>query len=384
MKRARARTARAKRRLPFLRRLGRSNRLFPRKLQITREGKYLVALVLGVGFAAVNTGNNLLYLVLALMLSLIITSGVLSELTLRKVTAELRIPPHAHARRPHLVRVAVQNAKRVLSSFSVRVELVCDDARVTQRAAYLIHLQRKEARTAHLKVTFAERGRYTFAGVRVATRYPFGFFLKSRFFPQHAEVVVYPAMVDVVPPALSGLRELGATLRPMAGRGDEYYALRELRSGDDARDIYWKATAKLGEPVVRDFEEPVRRRVTLCFANVSPDEERATLEGLERAIEVTASLAAGFVETGSNVGLATVGHSLAPDIGLRHLHALLRHLALLEIYVPESGASVSLPAAPGAARVLVRHAAQRAIPLAGARFDALHEVRDTTLPAGRA
>ena len=42
---------------------------FPRKLTFTMEGKFLVFITLGIGFAAVNTGVNLLYLLMAMLLS---------------------------------------------------------------------------------------------------------------------------------------------------------------------------------------------------------------------------------------------------------------------------------------------------------------------------
>ena len=66
----------------------------PRRLEFTREGKYFVAITVGVGFAAINTGNNLLYLLLGMMLSFIIASGILSELSLREL-AVMRTPPDA-------------------------------------------------------------------------------------------------------------------------------------------------------------------------------------------------------------------------------------------------------------------------------------------------
>ena len=39
----------------------------PRRLKFTREGKYFLGITLGVGFAAINTGNNLLYLLLGML-----------------------------------------------------------------------------------------------------------------------------------------------------------------------------------------------------------------------------------------------------------------------------------------------------------------------------
>ena len=64
----------------------------PRRLKFTREGKFFVGITLGVGFAAINTANNLLYLLLGLLLALIIVSGVMSELSLRNLTVVRRLP----------------------------------------------------------------------------------------------------------------------------------------------------------------------------------------------------------------------------------------------------------------------------------------------------
>ena len=51
----------------------------PRTMTITRVGRTYLVITMGVGLGALNTGNNLLYLVLGFLLSLIIASGVLSS-----------------------------------------------------------------------------------------------------------------------------------------------------------------------------------------------------------------------------------------------------------------------------------------------------------------
>ena len=77
----------------------------PRRLRFTREGKVFIGITFGVGFAAVNTGNNLLYLVLGLLLSLVILSGVLSEIALRGLEFRRRLPRRAYAGTPALVEI---------------------------------------------------------------------------------------------------------------------------------------------------------------------------------------------------------------------------------------------------------------------------------------
>src|SRR6188472_3462044 len=76
---------------------------YRRRLTFTREGKVFVFVTFGLGFAAVNTGTNLMYLVFGFMLSLIILSGVLSEHVLRGLRVARRLPMRAFAGQPALI-----------------------------------------------------------------------------------------------------------------------------------------------------------------------------------------------------------------------------------------------------------------------------------------
>src|SRR5512145_2387297 len=93
----------------------------PRTIRFTRDGFKFVLVTLAIGVAAINTGNNLLYLVLAMMLSFIILSGVLSEMTMRGVVASRDVPTTAVAGQPVVVRVALTNTKAWAPSFSLAV-----------------------------------------------------------------------------------------------------------------------------------------------------------------------------------------------------------------------------------------------------------------------
>src|SRR5664279_5196995 len=81
----------------------------PRRLKITREGKFFILLTLSVGLAAINTGNNLLYLLLGMLLALIVVSSIMSELSLRNLSVVRRLPARAQVARPHLVEIEVHN-----------------------------------------------------------------------------------------------------------------------------------------------------------------------------------------------------------------------------------------------------------------------------------
>src|SRR3989304_4329171 len=92
-----------------------------RSLRFTKEGVSFVLFSLAVGIAAVNTGNNLLYLILAMMLSLIIVSGILSEQCLKHLAITRRFPNQFFAGAPGTLQVRVTNHHRLFPSFSIQV-----------------------------------------------------------------------------------------------------------------------------------------------------------------------------------------------------------------------------------------------------------------------
>ena len=66
----------------------------------TRDGWWCLFVAIGLGVAAINTGNNLLYLLVSLLLSLIVVSGMLSEQSMRGLRLEADAPEEIFATRP--------------------------------------------------------------------------------------------------------------------------------------------------------------------------------------------------------------------------------------------------------------------------------------------
>src|SRR3989442_12957144 len=71
-----------------------------RSIRLTSEGTRFLLFTFGIGLAAINTGNNLFYLLLAMMLSLIVISGLLSEHCLRRLEFHRHVPDLIMANEP--------------------------------------------------------------------------------------------------------------------------------------------------------------------------------------------------------------------------------------------------------------------------------------------
>jgi uncharacterized protein (DUF58 family) len=316
----------------------------PRHLSFTREGRYFVGITVGVGFAAINTGNNLLYLLLGLMLSLIIASGIMSELSLRDLTVTRQPPSRIHARRPFLMGIGLANGKRKLPSFSVEVEDLVGD-RPLDKKCYFLKLPAGRLQHTSYRHTFPRRGRYTYSGFRLSTKFPFALFRKSRLVERKTEVIVFPQLAQLGHAVAPRARVAGLDAQGRRGRQGDFHGLREYRDGDDPRDIHWRSTAKAGRTLVREHEEESARRVTIFLDNALPEGElcpdELAKDGLERAISLAASLAADYLERGYAVRVVTRGDAVPPWLqGGSQLTRLLKTLALLPTVAP----AISFPA----------------------------------------
>ncbi len=299
-----------------------------------------VFLAVGVGVGAINTGNNLLYLLLGWALSFIIASGVLSERNLRRLVVHRRPPPRVFAGQPFLMEISVENAKQKLASYSIEIEDLLSGRPLDKKCYFLKIPPGKTQRTSY-RHTFARRGQYRLDGFRVATKFPFGLFRKSRDVEEIGDVLVYPAITAMPRPAPQA-RQVGDAMAERLGRRGEFFGLREWREGDDRRDVHWRSTARTGRTMVREYEDELTRRAVVVLDNALPDDvlaaanaddvepaDQELLDAFERAVSLAASLASAYLEAGWSVQLVARGEDVAMGAGRPQLARILRALALV-------------------------------------------------------
>ncbi|MFQ5793933.1 MAG: DUF58 domain-containing protein [Candidatus Bipolaricaulia bacterium] len=301
--------------------------LRPRKaFRITRLGKIYIVICIVTIIAALNTGNNLLYLLAGMMLSFILASGILSELSLRRISVARGLPTELYAGRRYTHRLIVRNLKRRLPSFALKIrelEPVAQDRTVLFLKASPSGVV--EERFPH---RFERRGIVQLRGFEVATRYPFGLFEKYYQTRTPEDVLVFPRLVDV-DPELDRIQDGGKdSNQHHKGHGYDLFGVREFSEGDNPRHIHWTSTAKQGRLMVKEFEQEEERRVLIQLQisnGLKSGEPR-----LEEAISRAASLAKRLLELGYEVGLATPEGLVSPGKSEERLYHILRHLALFD------------------------------------------------------
>ncbi len=333
----------------------RKKTFWPRKLKFTREGKYFLGITLGVGLAAINTGNNLLYLLLGMMLSLIIVSGVMSELSLRSLTVKRRLPARAQVGRSHLVEIEVYNNKKRVPSYAIEVE----DLRAKQPAdkrCFFLKISPRSTQIAAYRRTPARRGLERHTGFRIATRFPFGLFEKSREVDSSDELIIYPAVEPVRLPQPQHGDNAGDTGPVGRGSGEDTYALRAMREGDDPRDIYWRKSTLPEQLVLRERAQEMRQEVEFVIdvfrqpneeapvsrpppkkhkkrkkSDSEPSDEDSLVDELfEQQIRRVASFAVAHIKRGDRVTVVTTARQRVRSDQTRGVDPVLRFLALLE------------------------------------------------------
>ena len=316
--------------------------------KITREGWIYMAGVIGVSLAAINTGNNLLFLILSSLIAVILMSGILSSVTLSGVELRLELPEHIFAGQAVRAIVELENEKLTLPSFSLRVEGAAEKtakAAVLETPVYFPYLPRKGRTRQAVPLIFPRRGVYQQEAFRIVTRFPFGFLQKARRVTLRAEALVYPS-IELGQDLREALPSLeGAIESARKGQGHDLHALRNYQPADSARHVHWKASARSGVLMVREFSRENDRRVLLIFdprVDWEETDPRATelREAFERGVTLCSSIAWHFAETGALLEFRAPGIELPLGPARDSIFEILSVLARIS---PQHGADAEDP-----------------------------------------
>ena len=340
--------------------------------EVTREGAIYLILALVIGIAALNTGNNLLFIVVSAMLAAVVVSGVASAIVLLGIELDVVVPEHLFAGSAALARLVLRNKNRWVPSFSVSVVppkhkkpkkhvtmqrssfrfppkskpgkewFMWPDLSVRwtsdppppsdvfRGTVYFPFIPARQSAQAEVELLFAKRGSYVQNGFGLQTKFPFSFLNKTRTIAMKREVVVYPSVETTdeffeMLPLITG--EFETYVR---GRGYDLYRIRDYAVEDTARHVDWKATARTGDLKVREFTREDERKLRLVFDNPSPGViSRASYE---RGVTLAASLAWHFAADTMDLSFAAPTYSGSSDV-----YDFLRYVALVQ---PATGTSV--------------------------------------------
>jgi uncharacterized protein (DUF58 family) len=311
-----------------------------------------------LSLAAVNTSNNLLFVVLAALLSAIVVSGVISRNSLRQVSLTLQLPENVFVGERVFIKVTLKNLKRIFPSFSIQVEdpdlgrkqsspgffrkflfnrrnanpeSEASDRAMLRQSAYFPILGPRETCSELMVQSFPQRGVYNLQGFWISTRFPFGLFRRGEFIGAKGEILVYPLLQEIsaffhLLPFLPGHLE-GRHVGP----GENLFSIRKYQESESARIIDWKATAKTGDLMAREYAREEESK--LCLILDTQIDSRATAgceASFEKAVSLAASIAAHFLDEGAGMEFLTPNEYVPRGTGGDHLYRILRSLAVVQ------------------------------------------------------
>lgn len=315
----------------------------PRRLRVTFLGKIVMGVTIVLGVAAINTGNNLLYLVLGILFGIIAASGFLSEEVVRDLSLHLSAPQVFLARSPVRLHGWLESEKKV-GTHLVEIALFGELPSPRPLPFYKRFLkgsaQSKEQELGSTLVRylppggkcevsiplspFPRRGVYRVHRAEIRTRFPFQFYEKIRDLPLALALEVAPAprLTSLEPHPLRERLGEGERFEAWRGRGEEeFQGLHPYTLSDPLSRIHWRRAVPPFPLMVKEFQgiegEPW---VVVLGQGGSP-------EAFEEGLEEVAGIIVLAGRQGRRVILRCGPHPFSGGAGQRE--ELLRVLARL-------------------------------------------------------
>ncbi len=330
--------------------------------RLTAAGWIALVAFGAVIMTGIDTDNTVAYQALAPLFFLLLIGPLLTPFFRARFSATRRLPRFGTVGRPIHYTVSVKNlSKRPQSGLTLLENLadprpsfeewlqmqLADERRVqsfrfsqgrrsnpfrpaTVKEAAVPPMRAGEAVDVRVELTPLHRGLLHFGGILVARADPIGFFRAFSRASCRQTMLILPRRYALPPLALPGTmkyQEGGVALAANIGRSDEFVSLRDYRRGDPLRHIHWRSWAKVGRPIVREFEDEFFVRHALILDTFTNDPYN---DAFEEAVSVAASFAHTIPSQESLLDLLFVGqqaYCFTAGRGLAHADQMLEVLA---------------------------------------------------------
>ncbi len=283
-------------------------------MKLTRAGFLYIVITLLLGFAAVNTGNNLLYLLVSALLGFMSVSGVLGKWNLARVDFRFLLPDEIYDGVPTLLGIELINGRRWLPLFLMEIS-------VAERTLFFPLVEPLQGRRKNVEITLSGRGLQQLPEVSVRSRFPVNFFVRSQGLLIEQEATVFPA-----PLPCTDLHQVdpggGSGSQQNWQKGDEgdINRIADYQGGEPLKSIHWKLSARHDRLKVKELSATTRKPVVL---------DLMALPGtnLEQRLRQATYLITRWLRDGWPVGLKAGSLELPPALGRQQKLLLLQTLA---------------------------------------------------------
>jgi len=293
-------------------------------IRLRMAGTVYIIISIFIGVVALNTSNNLYYLITAMMLGYMLASGLAGRGNIRGASVSVSFPDEIYAGLPCAVQVNVTNKNRFTPIFMIEVALEQENGRTS---AFFPVIQAGCTESRPVFTTFPSRGWRSFKDIELSSTFPFNFF--TRYWPVGAadKVAVFPHPLACEPDSVFAPTDdddnKNEAPDPLAET--DIVGVRPYAEGDSMKRIHWKSSARTGKLQSRLYDG------AFSFSSKRViDLDRLTSNGLERGLSMAAYTIVESIKSKLPVGMKSGDALISPASGYSHKKNLLTQLALYE------------------------------------------------------
>lgn len=307
---------------------------------LTPRGRYLFWVSATLALMGLNPKTNQVFKVFAIPASFLAVAALFSFLRAPRAKITCSLPSRATAGTslPIAVSIAAEGPSvpgPLLLSFP-RSPTSASSVSFEPRQSVL-NIGSKPLARSEISLTVSRRGRYQIVGPTLRRTDPLGLVGGRATRLSDQFLLVYPRFFSMESFRLPLGRRYQPGGIPLASRtGDslEFLGTREYRPGDPIKHIHWRSWARVGKPVVMEFQEEYFARIAIVLDTFSP--KRPTpgdKEAFETTVSVVASVADYFSRSDYIVDIFAAGpdiYEVSAGRSLAYLDNILEVLACLE------------------------------------------------------
>jgi len=285
-------------------------------IKINKAGYLYIVMTILVGFAGVNTGNNLVYIVASALLSYMLVSGIFGRNNIQGIKIDLDFPEEIYARTDVPVIVKVLNTKRFMPVFLLKVM-------IDGKEVFCPFIRAESETTQHLGMCFERRGRHTIEDIYIASVFPFNFFTRFKRAAGGVKLLVLPKPCKCPLGQLFDRhsRSRGDRSSERVGHDVDILSIRDYVAGDPPKYINWKSTAKTGDLKTKELSSVELQHVMINFDQMDKADTEHTISCITYMI-------VSLIRSKVPVGLIIGGETYKPNSSPAHKLKILAKLAL--------------------------------------------------------
>ncbi len=280
------------------------------------------------GFAAINTSNNLLYLITSFMMGFMIISGVISYYNIKYLDISFLKAQDFFASEKNTTTFLLKS-KKPFPSFLINIFsatfteknslwdklFMNSDVLEILSIKSIFMLKAYEEKSIELELTFEKRGHHKEVYIYISSDFPFGFAYREIKYKIPCYIYVYPNPKYCKNTSLIQKSERGFV---KIQEGSELYQIKNYQN-ESPKYINWKASAKRQKIMVNEFSDFISKEIILRPQDFDME--------LEQKLSCMSYIVLEAMKKNEKVGLDWDGYYIPPENTPFHHIKILRFLA---------------------------------------------------------